>query len=163
MSRRSGFTNGRGRKSQAAAVAGGRTDGLDRIRILVVDDHVWLRAGLVAHLEREPDFGVVGEAGSGEKAISMTRALRPDVVVMDLTMPGMGGLEATRAITREIPGSKVLILTMDAQEDCLTAILEAGASGYVSKWGMDRDLAPAIRSITAPAGALGGGTGAASS
>lgn len=150
--------NGRVIESQAAA--GDHHDGADPIRILVVDDHVWLRAGLVAHLEREPDFQVVGEAGSGEQAIRMTRALRPDVVVMDLTMPGIGGLEATRAITRDIPGSKVLVLTIHGKEDCLSAVLEAGASGYVSKWGMDRDLAPAIRSITAHAVPSGGREGA---
>ena len=102
------------------------------IRILLVDDHLVLRAGLKALLEAEKDFRVVGEASTGEEAIEKTKQLRPDVIVMDLSMPGMGGLEATRLITTE-GLARVLVLTMHAEEEYLLAVLEAGGSGYVKK------------------------------
>ncbi|MBI4538267.1 MAG: response regulator transcription factor [Gemmatimonadetes bacterium] len=117
------------------------------IRIVLVDDHAVLRAGLRALLDAEPDMVVVGEAGTGEDAVEMASAVRPDVVVMDLSMPGMGGLEATRTITRDIPGVSVLVLTMHEEEDYLLAVLDAGGSGYVTKSGADRDLTRAIRTV----------------
>jgi two-component system response regulator NreC len=116
------------------------------IRILLVDDHLVLRAGLKALLEAEKDFRVVGEASTGEEAIEQAKALRPDVIVMDLSMPGMGGLEATRVITGA-DLAHVLVLTMHAEEEYLLAVLEAGGSGYVKKTSADEDLTDAIRTV----------------
>lgn len=118
----------------------------DKIRILLVDDHIVLRAGLRALLEAEADFDVVGEASTGEEGIERTRRLKPDVVVMDLSMPGMGGLQATREISSE-GLSRVLVLTMHAEEEYLLAVLEAGGSGYVKKTSADEDLTSAIRTV----------------
>ena len=118
----------------------------ERIRILLVDDHLVLRAGLKALLETERDMRVVGEAGTGEEGIEKANTLRPDVVVMDLSMPGMGGLDATRTITKDV-GAKVLVLTMHSEEDYLLAVLDAGGSGYVKKTSADEDLVEAIRTV----------------
>jgi two-component system response regulator NreC len=118
----------------------------DTIRILLVDDHSVLRAGLKALLEAEPDFRVVGEASTGEEALERIDLLKPDVVVMDISMPGMGGLQATKQIA-EKGVSKVLVLTMHAEEEYLLAVLEAGGSGYVKKTSADTDLTTAIRTV----------------
>ncbi|MGH7445270.1 MAG: response regulator [Longimicrobiales bacterium] len=118
----------------------------DTIRIVLCDDHLVLRAGLKALLENEVDLKVVGEASTGEEALERCELLKPDVVVMDLSMPGMGGLEATRRIA--VQGtSKVLVLTMHAEEEYLLAVLEAGGSGYVRKTSADEDLISAIRTV----------------
>ena len=119
---------------------------MDTIRVLLVDDHSVLRAGLKALLEAEPDFRVVGEASTGEEGIQKASLMKPDVVVMDLSMPGMGGLEATKRIVEEAT-AKVLVLTMHAEEDHLLAVLEAGGSGYVRKTSADTDLTTAIRTV----------------
>jgi two-component system response regulator NreC len=116
------------------------------IRILLVDDHLLLRAGLKALLDAEEDMKVVGEASTGEEAIEKVRFLKPDVVVMDLSMPGIGGLEATRMIAQE-GVSRVLVLTMHSEEEYLLAVLEAGGSGYVKKTSADTDLTAAIRTV----------------
>jgi len=116
------------------------------IRILLADDHLVLRAGLKALLEAESDMKVVGEASTGEEAIEKIPATRPDVIVMDLSMPGMGGLEATRLIAED-GKAKVLVLTMHAEEEYLLAVLEAGGSGYVKKTSADEDLTNAIRTV----------------
>jgi two-component system response regulator NreC len=118
----------------------------DLIRIILADDHQVLRAGLKALLESEPDMKVVGEASTGEEAVEKAKFLKPDVVVMDLSMPGMGGLEATRAIA-EAGIAKVLVLTMHAEEEYLLPVLEAGGSGYVKKTSADMDLTAAIRTV----------------
>jgi DNA-binding NarL/FixJ family response regulator len=98
----------------------------DTVRILLVDDHAVLRAGLRALLEAEPGFQVVGEAGTGEDGVRMTSGTRPDVVVMDLSMPGMGGLEAVRQIAALGHSTRVLVLTMHGEEEHLLPVLEAG-------------------------------------
>lgn len=116
----------------------------DLIRVLLVDDHTVLRAGLKALLDVEEDIRVVGEAASGEDAIERARAVKPDVVVMDLSMPGIGGLEATKVIA-EAGISKVVVLTMHPEEDYLLPVLEAGGSGYVKKTSAELDLVAAIR------------------
>ena len=116
------------------------------IRILLVDDHLVLRAGLKALLDAETDMRVVGEASTGEEAIEKTKTLRPDVIVMDLSMPGMGGLEATRRIA-EGGAARVLVLTMHSEEEYLLPVLEAGGSGYVRKTSADEDLTNAIRTV----------------
>lgn len=119
----------------------------DLIRILLVDDHAVLRAGLRALLEAEPDIEVVGEAGTGDEALPLVERLRPHVVVMDLSMPGMGGLEATRRITGMEDPARVLVLTMHGEEEHLLPVLEAGGSGYVSKRSADEELIEAIRTV----------------
>lgn len=120
----------------------------EMIRVLLVDDHAVLRGGLRALLRLEPDLDVVGEVGSGEAALERVQALRPDVVVMDLTMPGMGGLEATRQITALGVPTRVLILTSHPEEEYLLEVLEAGASGYVRKTSAEEDLVHAIRMVS---------------
>ncbi len=119
----------------------------DSIRVLLVDDHAVLRAGLEALLGLEPDLEVVGKAGTGEEAIERVGAVRPDVVIMDLGMPGMGGLEATRQIAASGSGARVLVLTSHAEEEYLLPVLEAGGSGYVKKTSADEDLISAIRTV----------------
>lgn len=117
------------------------------IRILLVDDHAILRAGLSALLELEDDMEVVAQVGSGEEAIERVRALRPDVVVMDIDMPGMDGLEATRQIQALGTDARILVLTSHSEADYLLPVLEAGGSGYVQKTEADEDLIAAIRVV----------------
>jgi DNA-binding NarL/FixJ family response regulator len=119
----------------------------DTIRILLVDDHAVLRSGLEALLSLESDIEVVGAVGSGEDAISRVPLVRPDVVVMDLDMPGMGGLEATKQIVALGQPTKVLVLTSHEEERSLLAVLEAGGSGYVHKTKAEDDLIEAIRTV----------------
>lgn len=119
----------------------------DVIRILLVDDHAVLRAGLKALLNAEDDMRVVGEAGTGEDAVERAKTLKPDVIIMDVSMPGMDGLEATRQINALGIGSKVLVLTMHAEEEYLTAALRAGAAGYLVKSAADRELVDAVRAL----------------
>lgn len=126
----------------------------DPIRILLVDDHAMLRAGLRALLDAEEGLEVIGEAGTGEEAVELAESLHPDVIVMDLSMPGIGGLEATRRIAGEAanaagaePASRVLVLTMHAEEEHLLPVLEAGGSGYVNKRSADEELIEAIRTV----------------
>ncbi|HEU4557547.1 MAG TPA: response regulator transcription factor, partial [Longimicrobium sp.] len=106
-----------------------------------------LRSGLEALLGLEDDVQVVGHASTGEEAVDKTRLLRPDVVVMDLAMPGIGGLEATRRIAALANGSRVLVLTSQAEEEFLLPVLEAGGSGYVRKTSADEDLIRAIHAV----------------
>lgn len=117
------------------------------VRILLADDHAMLRAGLRMLLDAESDLTVVGEASTGEEAIEKTKELEPDVVVMDLSMPGIGGLEAMRQINGLGLKSRVLVLTMHAEEEFLLPVLEAGGSGYVRKTHADEDLTEAIRTV----------------
>ena len=119
----------------------------DKIKILIVDDHAVLRAGLSALLNAEGDLEVVGEASNGEDAIDLARTLRPDVAIMDLSMPGLGGLEATRRISALELGVKILVLTAHAEEEYLFPVLDAGGSGYVTKTRADDDLINAIREV----------------
>jgi len=120
-----------------------------QIRILLVDDHAMLRAGLRALLEAEPGFLVVGEAGTGEEGVMKAKQLLPDVVVMDLSMPGAGGLEAVREISALGKEIRTLVLTMHGEEEHLLPVLEAGGSGYVNKRSADEELIEAIRTVAA--------------
>jgi DNA-binding NarL/FixJ family response regulator len=119
----------------------------DRIRILLADDHAIFRAGLRALLELEVDFEVVGEAASGDEAVACALATRPDVVIMDLSMPGTHGLEATRRLAALNIGVSVLVLTVHAEEEYLVPVVDAGASGYLTKASADRDLVDAIHVV----------------
>lgn len=120
---------------------------MSKISVLLVDDHAILRAGLRSLLQTYSDVEVVGEAGDGEEAISQVRQLRPDVVVMDVGMPGMNGLVATRYILEENPDTKVLILTQYGNKEYVLPLLEVGAAGYVLKQAADTDLIKAIRAV----------------
>jgi NarL family two-component system response regulator LiaR len=114
------------------------------IRVLLVDDHAVVRKGLRALFEREPSIEVVGEAEDGEHAVTMADRLRPDVVVMDLEMPGIGGTEATRQITAEQPSVKIVVLTSHAAEEDVFPALKAGALGYLLKHSAPDDIIRAI-------------------
>jgi len=117
-------------------------------RILLVDDHAMFRAGMKALLEDEPSLTIVGEAGSGDEAVDQVRALKPDVVIMDLSMPGSNGIEATRRIAALGFDTKVLVLTIHDEEEYLVPVVEAGASGYLTKTSADRDLIDAIKIVS---------------
>ncbi len=116
------------------------------IRLLIVDDHPVVRAGLVGMLSDEPGFEVVGEAVDGDQASRIAAATRPDVVLMDLRMPGVGGVEATARITAA-SDSKVLILTTYESDDQILAAIEAGASGYLLKAAPRAEIVAGIRSV----------------
>ena len=120
----------------------------DPIRIVLADDHAMFRAGLAALLESEPRFEVVGEASTGEEAVDLSRALKPDIVVMDLSMPGTNGLEATRRIAALGLDTRVLVLTVHAEEEYLVPVVEAGASGYLTKTSADTDLIEALKVVS---------------
>jgi signal transduction histidine kinase/ActR/RegA family two-component response regulator len=120
-------------------------------RVLLVDDHDVVREGLRAVLDEENDVEVVGEAGNGEEAVALTDTLRPDVVLMDVSMPTMNGIEATAAITSRWPDTRIIGLSMHEREDMARAILDAGAEAYVSKADGSDQLLDAIRSDTADA------------
>jgi len=124
-----------------------RTDGVPRTRVLLVDDHAILRAGVSSLLACEPWIEVVGEAGSGEEALRLLEEHPADVVVMDLEMPGMGGLEATRRMAALDPAPGILILTQHGEDRCAISVLEAGASGYLNKRRAPTALIDAIRTV----------------
>ena len=115
------------------------------IRVVIADDHAQVRAGLRVTLQGAPDMSVVGEATNGREAVEMAERLQPAVVVMDLAMPEMDGVEATREITRRKLGCRVLVLTMRVEDDFVVPLLDAGAWGYVTKMDADRELVAAVR------------------
>jgi DNA-binding NarL/FixJ family response regulator len=116
------------------------------IRVLVVDDHTIVRGGLVQLLAAAPDLEVIGSAGDGAAAVELAADGRPDIVLMDLSMPGMSGIEATRLIGERSPGSQVLVLTSFVDRDRVVEALEAGAIGYLLKDAEPAELITAIRS-----------------
>jgi DNA-binding NarL/FixJ family response regulator len=119
------------------------------LRVVVADDHPLFRDGLVAALAMIDGVEVVGTAADGEQAITLTRELAPDVVLMDLAMPGVNGIEATRAITQTHPGIAVLVLTMAGTDDSLVAALRAGARGYLLKEAGRQEISHALWSVAA--------------
>jgi DNA-binding NarL/FixJ family response regulator len=119
------------------------------IRVLVVDDHPVLRAGVAAMLANQTDLELVGEAENGEQALERFRKLRPDVVLMDIAMPGMGGIEATAAIRSEAPSAKILVFTMVAGDAQAVRALRAGATGYLLKSSLRTEMVEAIRKVSA--------------
>ncbi len=120
---------------------------MKKIRVLIVDDHTLVRDGIRALLTLVADVGVVGEAGNGKEALEKIRELSPDIVLMDLAMPIMGGLEATRRIRREFPRVKVLALTQYDDSEYVVPIIQAGARGFVSKMSAFSELAAAIQAV----------------
>lgn len=118
------------------------------IRVLVADDHRLFRDGLRALINSMPDLEVVGEAGDGEEVVAKAAAVRPDVILMDLQLPGINGVEATRRILRSQPGVSVLVLTMFEDTDTVLAAMRAGARGYILK---DTDEEALLRSVRAVA------------
>ena len=117
------------------------------IRLTIADDHTIVREGLVALLGDEPDLKIVGQAGSGREAVRLARQQRPDIALLDITMPDGNGLEAARQIVREVAGVKVLILTIHEEEAFFFEALRAGAAGYVLKGAGSDELLGAIRAV----------------
>ena len=116
-------------------------------RIILVDDHEVVRLGLKSLLERQPQFDVVGEAGSAREALEQTSLLKPDVVVMDIRLPGPSGIEACEQIVTQFPNTKVSMLTSYAEDDMLFSAIRAGASGYILKQIGSEDLIKALESV----------------
>src|SRR3954470_13968776 len=119
------------------------------IRILATDDHPLIRAGVVSFLATEPGIEVVAEATNGEEALEQYRELQPDLVLMDLSMPVMDGLEATRAILAEFPNARIVVLTTYAGDEDIHRALDAGAMGYLVKDRMVAEVLKVIRSVMA--------------
>ncbi|MDX1570425.1 MAG: UvrY/SirA/GacA family response regulator transcription factor [Xanthomonadales bacterium] len=117
------------------------------IRLVLVDDHDIVRTGISYIIEKEADIEIVGEAGDGEKGLQLIRELKPDVVLMDVNMPNLGGVEATRRIHGSMPDVKVIILTVHSEAPFPTRLLDAGAMGYLTKGCAAEDLLAAIRSV----------------
>ena len=120
-----------------------------KITVLLVDDHSLVRRGFRRMLEDESDMEVVGEAGDGEESIRLARQLKPQVVVMDCALPGMNGLQATRAIMEDLPNTAVLVLSMHSESTWVRQAVDAGAKGYVLKDALDLELGAAIRKVAA--------------
>jgi DNA-binding NarL/FixJ family response regulator len=118
-----------------------------QVRILVADDHSIVRRGVRALLETHPGWKVCGEAATGKDAVKQAKKLRPDVAVIDITMPDLNGFEATRQIRAAVPQTEVLVLTVHESEQALREVLDAGALGYVSKSDLDLNLSTAIESL----------------
>jgi len=117
------------------------------IRVLLVDDHALVRKGFRRMLEDDPLIRVVGEASNGQEAIRMARELCPRVIVMDMAMPGLDGVQATREIVKQLPDSSVLILSMYSEENYVRIALDAGARGYMLKEALELDLASAVKAL----------------
>lgn len=118
-----------------------------RIRVLIADDHAIVREGVRALLKLSDDIEVVGEAANGQEAIEAARVLSPDVILMDIAMPGLGGLEATLEIRKENPAAKILVLTQYEDREYIRRFLKAGVSGYVLKKSAGADLTATIRAV----------------
>jgi two-component system response regulator NreC len=117
--------------------------------VLLVEDHAIVRQGIKSLLEEEADIIVVGEAGDGSQAVRLVEQLRPDIVLMDLSMPGMDGVEATRQIRARFPDIRVVVLSMHENEEYVFRVLRAGASGYVLKRATTSELVLALRAVAA--------------
>jgi DNA-binding NarL/FixJ family response regulator len=125
-----------------------------KIRILLADDHALVRQGFRLILETQPDMAVVGEAANGREAVELAQRLSPDVVIMDVGMPEMGGIEATRRLAQSCPRTAVLALSMHKDSVYVREILRAGARGYLLKDAFDRDLLAAVRAVARGEGYL---------
>ena len=120
---------------------------MEKIRILLADDHALVRSGLIRLLEPNKDILVIGEAEDGEETIRKTRELKPDVVVIDLSMPKINGIEAAKIISKECPESRVLVLTMHENEEYVYQIFRSGANGYILKNANRNEITTAIRAV----------------
>ncbi len=120
---------------------------MQKIRVLVVDDHTIVRDGICALLALAGDIEVVGEATNGNEALNKVKELNPDVALMDIAMPIMGGLEATRRISKEFPRTKVLVLTQYDDKEYFFPVIESGAAGFISKAAASSELTAGIRSV----------------
>ncbi len=127
---------------------------MNTINLILADDHAVVRAGTRQLLERQPDLRVVGEAADGEEAVRLAKELKPHVVVMDVRMPKMSGVEATRRIKQEMPEVAVLVLTAHDDDEYVFALLQAGANGYLLKTAEMEELVKAIRAVAAGQSAL---------
>src|SRR3954470_5719084 len=135
------------------------------IRVVLADDHTVVRAGLKAVLGAAKDIHVIGEVGNGRDAVAMVQRMKPDVLVMDLSMEPMDGAEATKQLTAAETSTRILILTMHSPDEALIPLLEAGASGFLQKSAADRELVDAVRAVAhgdtyiqaSAAGVLAGG------
>jgi DNA-binding NarL/FixJ family response regulator len=127
---------------------------MKRIRILLADDHVMVRQGFRMILAAQPDMEIVGEAGNGREAVELAEQLHPDVAVMDVAMPDMNGIEATRRLAVSAPRTRVLALSMYKDSVYVREILRAGARGYLLKDAIDRDLLSAVRAVATGEGYL---------
>ncbi|MBI5934206.1 MAG: response regulator transcription factor [Chloroflexi bacterium] len=122
---------------------------MTKIRVLLADDHAVLRAGIRALLDMQPDIEVIGEAGDGRQAVERVRELEPDIILMDIGMPGLDGLAATRQIKENHPRTRILILTQHENKEYVLPALKIGASGYVLKRAEGDELLTAIRAVHA--------------
>jgi DNA-binding NarL/FixJ family response regulator len=129
----------------------------DTVRVLIADDHPLFREGMRGRLDRVADIAVVGEAGNGDEAVELTRKLEPHVVLMDIKMPGLNGIEATREILRANPRVGVLMLTMFEDDDSVFAAMRAGARGYLLKDSGGEGVVYAIRAVTSGEAVFGPG------
>lgn len=118
-----------------------------KIRIVLADDHALIRSGIATLLKGSLEIEVVGEASDGEEAIERVKELSPDVIVIDLSMPKLSGIEATRIITKRFPGTRVIVLTMHENEEYVYQILRSGAGGYVLKSAGKEEISAAIRAV----------------
>ncbi len=122
---------------------------MSKIRVLIADDHAIVREGTRRFLEQEDDLDVIGEAADGEEAVRMTLSMKPDVVIMDIAMPNVDGIEATKRIKQQAPGTTVLILSAYDDDQFVFSLLEAGAAGYLLKSVRGNELIDAIRAVHA--------------
>jgi NarL family two-component system response regulator LiaR len=120
---------------------------MDKIKLLLAEDHLIVRESIRRFLERQPDLEVIGEAGDGEEAVRQTLELKPDVVIMDISMPKLNGIEATKRIKQSYPSTIVLVLTAYDYDQYIFALLEAGAAGYLLKDVSGQELIEAIRAV----------------
>ena len=120
---------------------------MSKIQILLADDHMIVRKGLASILNNEPGLEVIGEAEDGREAVQKVEELNPDIVVMDISMPQLNGLDATRQIKKRFPDMKILILTMHISDEYVYEVLQAGASGYILKQAAPTELLSAIQSV----------------
>jgi two-component system response regulator NreC len=120
---------------------------MSKTRVLIADDHALMREGIIAFLKFYDDIEIVGEASNGLEAIERAEKLKPDVILMDVSMPELGGIEATLEIKNRMPGMKILILTQYSDKEYVSRLLKAGVSGYILKQAVGTDLISAIRAV----------------
>jgi DNA-binding NarL/FixJ family response regulator len=143
--------------SPVEGLAGGRQQ---PISVVIVDDHPVVRRGLRALIDSFDDFEVIGEAGDGEAAVREVLVLRPDVVVMDVMMPGVDGVEATRRIVKSVPDTAVLVLSMADEDDIVFSAMQAGARGYLLKGAAQEEIDRAMKAVVAGEAIFGPGVAA---